>query len=329
MIDSDSFNFTEEIVRDGSYASDFKFDPDDLRRLLNAVDGLSFVDTIDVGPGTGLGTPDDVSKPSDEEHLRFAAETVTDTDVTTLVLPSLAGESEIDLITSYTDTLDQIRIGVDADSVSDATEFLSACDDLDIPTSLNLLKTYLISPTEAVKAAELAVEYGADMVYVVDSAGGLVPDDVAAYVSCLKESVDIEVGFHGHDNLGCGLQNTIAAAEAGATHLDASAQGIGRSAGNVQTELLCAHFDGGLPREDWHRLFELEELLEDIYPGEKGISTEDILYGLATFHSSFEPELRALAEERNGSFAEMLIFAAENGFATMEEIRQGYESLEQ
>jgi 4-hydroxy-2-oxovalerate aldolase len=326
MIDPSTFHFTEEIIRDGSYASNFKFDPEDLREMLRILDELSFVDTIDVGPGTGLGTQDPVPEPSSEEHLSIAAETVTDTDLTTLVLPPVAGEDEMEMVASYTDTLDLIRVGVDADKASEATEFLVACDELDLTTSLNLLKTYLISPSEVVGAAEMATEHGTDILYVVDSAGGFVPDDVTRYVTRLRETVDVEVGFHGHNNLGCGLQNAVTAIEAGATHLDASFQGIGRSGGNVQTELICAHYEGGLPKKDWRLMFELEEVLEDVYPNNKGVSVRDVLYGLAKFHSSFEPDLRRFAEEQNENFKDILIFAAENELATMEEIREGYTS---
>jgi len=328
MIDPDSFEFTEEIIRDGSYASDFKFDPHNLRELLRILDDLSFVDKIDVGPGTGLGTERPVPEPSSEEHLRIAAETVSDTKLTALMLPSVAGESEIELIDSYADALDLIRVGVDADDASRATELLTACDDLGVPISFNLLKTYLVSPAEAVDAAEMATKFGAEVVYVVDSAGSFVPSDVTEYVTALAD-IDAEIGFHGHNNLGWGLQNALAAVESGATHLDASFQGIGRSAGNVQTELLCASYDNGLPREDWHLMFELEALLDEIYPSSEGVAIEDVLYGLTQFHSSYEPDLRAFAEEQDESFVDLLLFAVENELGTIEQIRDGYRSLQQ
>lgn len=328
MIDATTFTFTEEVVRDGSYVSDFKFEPDQLRELLGLLDELSFVDAIDIGPGTGLGTQQLEPEPSAEEHLRIAADTVTETDLITLVLPSVAGESEVDLLASYADALDLIRVGVDADEVSDATGLLKSCQDIGITTSLNLLKTYLISPSEAVSATNVATEHGVDIVYVVDSSGGLAPREVREYVTELGAQTDMEVGFHGHDNLGCGLQNTIAAAEAGATHLDASLQGIGRSAGNVQTELLCAHHETMPSREDWRRLFEIETLLKDVYPGESGVSVRDVLYGRAQFHSSFEPDLQDFAEKHGESFVDLLLFAAENRLATMGEVREAYHPVQ-
>lgn len=324
MSELQNITFVEEIIRDGSYASDFKFDPAELRELLGRLDELSFVDVIDIGPGTGLGTRTPTPEPSVDQHLQIAADTITDTDLMTLILPSVADESAIDLLASHADTLDIVRVGVNADDVSTATKLLERCEDLDFTTALSLLKTYLISPRKAVSAADMAAEYGADVVYVVDSAGGLVPHEVMTYVTRLREQTDLEVGFHGHNNLGCGLQNAIAAIEAGATHVDASLQGIGRSAGNVQTELVCIHSETELPRDDWRRLFEIETLLEDVYPGERGVSVQDVLYGLAQFHSSFEPDLREFADEQNEPFFDILLFAAENELATMQGIREAY-----
>jgi hypothetical protein len=230
MRDVADFRLVEEIVRDGSYASEFQFELPQLQELLEILDSLSFVDMIDIGPGTGLGTRNPAPDPTSEEHLRLAAEMVDHTELTALVLPSIAGEAELELLERYADTLDLVRVSVDADDVSAATELLAACEERGIATSLNLLKTYLISPAEAVEAAETAVDHGAEIIYVADSAGGFRPDDVTSYVSQLQGQVDIEVGFHGHDNLGWGLQNAVAAVEAGATYVDASFQGIGRSA---------------------------------------------------------------------------------------------------
>jgi 4-hydroxy-2-oxovalerate/4-hydroxy-2-oxohexanoate aldolase len=72
--------------------------------------------------------------------------------------------------------------------------------------------------------------YGAHTVYVTDSAGYMLPDDVKARVSALRAVLkpETEIGFHGHHNLGMGIANSIAAIEAGATRIDGSAAGWGR-----------------------------------------------------------------------------------------------------
>ena len=325
-LDSGSVAVVEEIIRDGSYASEFKFKPDELRVLASELDELTFVDYIDVGPGTGFGTEKPVPEPSDRDHLDIVTDVISDTELTTLFLPDIAGKKEIELVKSYSESMGMIRIGVDADNVSAAVDLLNVCTDLDITTSLNLLKTYLISPEAAAEAARFAASHGADVVYVVDSAGGFQPQDVSEYVSQIRDKVDIEVGYHGHNNLGMALQNTISAVDAGAKYIDGSLQGIGRSAGNLQTELLCANFQSSITVEDWRRMMSVENMLTDVYPGESGVAIEDVLYGLAQFHSSFEADLREFAIENDEEFLDLLIFAAQRQLASVSDIRREYRS---
>ena len=85
--------------------------------------------------------------------------------------------------------------------------------------------------------------YGAQAVYVTDSAGALLPDQVRERISALRESLDIEIGFHGHNNLSVAVANTLVAIEEGATRLDGSIRCLGAGAGNTQTEVLLAVLD--------------------------------------------------------------------------------------
>lgn len=78
----------------------------------------------------------------------------------------------------------------------------------------------------------------ANYFYIVDSYGGLFPEDVEQIISKLKQSLTIPIGFHGHNNLEMALINSLTALQAGATIIDATVSGMGRGAGNCKTELL-------------------------------------------------------------------------------------------
>ncbi len=96
-----------------------------------------------------------------------------------------------------------------------------------------------MAPTKTlVEQAKLFESYGAEVVYVVDSAGALLPFEVTEKITALRNELSIDVGFHGHNNLSMAMANTIAAVEAGATYIDGSLRALGAGSGNTQTEVL-------------------------------------------------------------------------------------------
>lgn len=77
-----------------------------------------------------------------------------------------------------------------------------------------------------------------DAFYVADSFGRMTPVDVSHLVGTLTQVLPVPVGFHAHDNCGLAVANATAASIAGARYLDATMGGLGRGAGNAQTESL-------------------------------------------------------------------------------------------
>ena len=99
------------------------------------------------------------------------------------------------------------------------------------------------SVEKLVEQAKLMESYGAEAVYVTDSAGALLPHEVRERIRALRQSLNIEIGFHGHNNLSVAVANTITAIEEGATRIDGSVRCLGAGAGNAQTEVLLAVLD--------------------------------------------------------------------------------------
>jgi len=77
-----------------------------------------------------------------------------------------------------------------------------------------------------------------EALYFADSLGNLTPDGVSRIVGLFRANSGKPVGFHGHDNISLGVANSLAALDAGATWVDATITGMGRGAGNTQTEFL-------------------------------------------------------------------------------------------
>jgi 4-hydroxy 2-oxovalerate aldolase len=99
----------------------------------------------------------------------------------------------------------------------------------------------MVSAKTLLEEARLMQSYGASAVILMDSAGAYTLADVKEKVSTLVEGLDIEVGFHAHNNLGLSVINTLTAIECGATIIDVTARGFGAGAGNAPLELVAAN----------------------------------------------------------------------------------------
>lgn len=99
-------------------------------------------------------------------------------------------------------------------------------------------------------------------VALVDSYGACLPHQVAHATAEAKLLLPaIDVGFHGHDNLGLAISNSLSALEAGATIIDATVMGMGRGPGNTRMELVLANmFAQGLVDVD---LSVLQQTMQD------------------------------------------------------------------
>jgi 4-hydroxy-2-oxovalerate/4-hydroxy-2-oxohexanoate aldolase len=105
----------------------------------------------------------------------------------------------------------------------------------------------------------------ANCIYVTDSAGYLLPQDVTDRVGILRANLpaDVEIGFHGHHNLGMGVANSITAVNAGAVRVDLASAGLGAGAGNTPLELFVA-VANRMGLETGVDLFKVQDIAEDI-----------------------------------------------------------------
>lgn len=155
---------------------------------------------------------------------------------------------------------------------------------------------------------------GADCVYVTDSAGALVLEEAAERVSALVAELgaDAQVGFHGHQNLGIAVANTVAAIRAGATQVDGCTRALGAGAGNTPTEVLVAVLDKLRIRTgiDTLALIDLaEDVVRPLMDGECVLNRMSLLMGYAGVYSSFLRHAERAAESYGVSGAELLLRA--------------------
>src|SRR5690606_37463664 len=163
-----------------------------------------------------------------------------------------------------------------------------------------------------VKQGKLMESYGANCIYVTDSAGYMLPDQVRAYVSAMRDALDpkTELGFHGHHNMAMGVANTVAAIEVGANRVDASCAGMGAGAGNTPMEVLVAVLDR-MGVDHGVDLFKVSDVAEDIvYPmmtHKVRIDRDSLVLGYAGVYSSFLLFAKRAAEKYGLSSREILV----------------------
>lgn len=285
-------------LRDGSYEIDFGFTADDTVELCRALEeaGLPY---IEVGHGNGLGASEKgvggVAAASDRDYLRAARRGTRRARVGAFFIPGIADESHLALAAA--EGADFIRIGTNANESEQALPFIRAAKALGLETHYNAMKSYLISAAELALRADALADAGADVISVVDSAGGMLPGDVAMRVAALVEAVSIPVGFHGHHNLMMADANNLAALEAGALFVDSTLQGMGRSGGNAHTEVmvpLCERL-GIQTGVDLDRCFAAAAWLQARRGGVGALSALNVTLGATLMHSSFVPRIARVA----------------------------------
>jgi 4-hydroxy 2-oxovalerate aldolase len=155
---------------------------------------------------------------------------------------------------------------------------------------------------------------GAQCFYVVDSAGALILDGVSDRIAALVAELgdDVQAGFHGHENLGCGVANSVLAARAGARQIDGSTRRFGAGAGNTPVEAFAAVTErlGMRTGIDTLKIIDAaEEVVRPVMPAECQLDRLSLTMGYAGVYSSFLKHADIQARKYGVSGAEILIEA--------------------
>ncbi len=283
-------DIVECTLRDGSYIINYQFTAEDTAVIALALEKVGFR-YIEIGHGVGLNASSCKGKAAetDKVYLKTAQEVLTRAKYGMFFIPGIGRKEDLDLAAEY--GMGFVRIGTDVTEAESAEKYIGYAKRLGMMVSSNLMKSYTLPPQEFAKRAKLVEEFGADVVVLVDSAGGMVPEDIRTYIEAMKRAgVTVKIGFHGHNNFSMSVANTLMAIENGATIVDSTLMGIGRSAGNTPTEILVTIFKklGYKLDVDIFKTMDIAEgLIKPIMKIRGGTNPIDIIAGYAEFHSSF------------------------------------------
>jgi 4-hydroxy 2-oxovalerate aldolase len=147
-----------------------------------------------------------------------------------------------DILPREESALDMIRVACYIREVDKGLELVKMFHDLGYETSLNIMALSSVPENQLIEAFEMVKQSVVDVVYIVDSFGSLDPADIEHQVKKFKNMLpNKQLGIHTHNNMQLAFANTLMAMRNGVTFLDSSVYGMGRAAGNCNTELLVSY----------------------------------------------------------------------------------------
>jgi 4-hydroxy-2-oxovalerate/4-hydroxy-2-oxohexanoate aldolase len=266
-----------------------------IAQMVAVAEGLddAGVPLIEVTHGDGLGGASinyGFPAHSDEEYLRAVVPRMKRARVSALLLPGIGTVEHLKMAVGC--GVACVRVATHCTEADVAEQHIGMARKLGVDTVGFLMMAHMIEPEALLKQAKLMESYGANCIYITDSAGYMLPDDVTPRIALLRAQLraETEIGFHGHHNLAMGVANSLAAVEAGARRIDGSAAGLGAGAGNTPLEVLAAVLDrmGAQHGVDLYKLMDVaEERVVPMMDRPVRIDREALILGYAGVYSSF------------------------------------------
>jgi len=297
-------------LRDGSYENNFGFTKKDTFEICKSLEKAG-VKYIEVGHGLGLGASKNTkfkAVTNDRNYLEAAKKAVRSAKWGVFCIPGIAKLDDLKMASDY--GMKFVRIGTNVEDYKKAEPFVKLAKKLNLFVCSNYMKTYLVSPKKFTRYVKFSKNIGSDLVYIVDSAGGMFPEELDSYFNQIKsEKIKIKLGFHGHNNLCMAVSNSLKAIELGFELVDCSLQGFGRSAGNASSEqLICSlirkNKDIGI---NPIKIMNISEKYIYKLIKKKGYRPIDIISGLTLFHSSYMPIIIKMSKKYKIDPRELII----------------------
>lgn len=242
MVDMKKIKIHDMTLRDGMHPKRHQMSLEQMKSIACALDEAG-VPLIEVTHGDGLGGSSvnyGFPAHSDEEYLSTVIPLMKQAKISALLLPGIGTVDDLKMACEK--GVSTIRVATHCTEADVSEQHIGFARKMGLDTVGFLMMAHMATPEKLLEQARLMESYGANCIYATDSAGYMLPEDVTARVTALRDGLrpETELGFHGHHNMAMGVANSVAAIKAGATRIDAASAGLGAGAGNTPLEVLVA-----------------------------------------------------------------------------------------
>ena len=277
-------------LRDGMHAVAHQFTPETMAFLAEKIDTVG-VDYIEFGHGNGLGGSSlqyGLGAGTDLEYIDAVTKVVKNSQLSVITIPGIGTRFELQM--AYDHGIRVARFATQMSECDIAKQHIQLAKQMGFSPWSTLPHAKCLSVEDTVKYAQMVESYGAEVVYLLDGGGSMLPEEVFERVEAIKKHVDIPVGLHLHNNLQLAVANTLAGVDAGAEYVDCCLKGFGAGAGNCPVEPLAVAlekkgYETGI--DLYHAMDVGDEYLKPLMPRPMELASDQIMLGYAGTYSSF------------------------------------------
>ncbi len=277
-------------LRDGMHALGHKLSAEAMAAMAAQIDTVG-VDFIEFGHGNGLGGSSiqyGLAGATDLEYVEAVTAVVHRTALSVITIPGIGTRFELQM--AYDHGIRVARFATQMSECDIAKQHIQLAKKIGLSPWSTLPHAKCLSVEDTVKYAQQVESYGAEVVYLLDGGGSMLPEEVYERVYAMKQHLDIPIGLHLHNNLQLAVANTLAGIDAGAEYVDCCLKGFGAGAGNCPVEPLAVAlkkkgYETGL--DIFHAMDVGDTYLKPLMPRPMELASDQIMLGWAGTYSSF------------------------------------------
>lgn len=255
-------------LRDGNHAVNHQINANVIKKYCNYIDSTG-VDIVEVGHGNGLGASSLAigrSNISDQKSLKLAKANLKKAKLSIHSIPGFSRNDDLKIAIDC--GVDIFRIGTNSTEIDTTFSQIEYCKKNRVEVWGVLMMAHLVVDKKKsyLHKVKFLKDLGVKTIIIMDSAGIFLPKDLKTIIEDIKKKFKLRVGFHGHNNFGTAVWNSITAYLSGAEIIDVSIKGFGAGAGNTSMDIFLTVYEkiGFKSKVDLGKIYSLAKKFPNI-----------------------------------------------------------------